>query len=148
MLDDHSRGRMPMLKRLFVKAGRLGFSGPKYSPGVTFYLFLTGRTQQLRDIVFNSQGRLIMESILETKASTILEFSSGLRGTLFRRPSKRGPGPHGCTICSSRMWPSWWCAIRARTRCSNMATRVTRSTLANSPIGYGCGTDGSCNIQK
>src|SRR5512142_1711529 len=32
--------------------------------------------------VMDSQGKLIMESILETKASTILEFLAGLRGTL------------------------------------------------------------------
>jgi len=33
--------------------------------------------------VVDSQGKLIMESILETKASTILEFLAGLRGTLW-----------------------------------------------------------------
>jgi len=32
--------------------------------------------------VMDSQGKLIMESILETKSSTILEFLAGLRGTL------------------------------------------------------------------
>src|SRR5215469_16424578 len=32
--------------------------------------------------VMDSMGKLIMESILETKASTILEFLGGLRGTL------------------------------------------------------------------
>ena len=32
--------------------------------------------------VMDSQGKLIMESIVETKASTILEFLAGLRGTL------------------------------------------------------------------
>jgi transposase len=32
--------------------------------------------------VMDSQGKLIMESVLETKASTILEFLAGLRGTL------------------------------------------------------------------
>src|SRR6201988_3338187 len=32
--------------------------------------------------VMDSKGKLIMESILETKASTILEFLAGLRGTL------------------------------------------------------------------
>ena len=31
----------------------------------------------------DSQGKMFMESILETKASTILEFLGGLRGTLF-----------------------------------------------------------------
>ena len=33
--------------------------------------------------VMDSQGKVVMESILETKASTILEFFSGLRGSLF-----------------------------------------------------------------
>jgi transposase len=33
--------------------------------------------------VMDSQGKFIMESILETKASTILEFLAGLRGSLF-----------------------------------------------------------------
>jgi hypothetical protein len=32
--------------------------------------------------VMDSRGKIIMESILETKASTILEFFAGLRGTL------------------------------------------------------------------
>jgi len=32
--------------------------------------------------VMDSTGKLVMESILETKASTILEFLAGLRGTL------------------------------------------------------------------
>src|SRR4030095_15315993 len=33
--------------------------------------------------VVDSQGKVIMESILETKASTLLEFFAGLRGRLF-----------------------------------------------------------------
>jgi hypothetical protein len=32
--------------------------------------------------VLDSKGKLVMESILETKAATILEFFAGLRGTL------------------------------------------------------------------
>ena len=32
--------------------------------------------------VMDPMGKVIMESILETKASTILEFLGGLRGTL------------------------------------------------------------------
>jgi hypothetical protein len=32
--------------------------------------------------VRNAQGKLLMESVLETKADTILEFIQGLRGTL------------------------------------------------------------------
>src|SRR4249919_646157 len=33
--------------------------------------------------VTDSQGKVVMESILETKASTLLEFFAGLRGSLF-----------------------------------------------------------------
>jgi len=33
--------------------------------------------------VMDSQGKVIMESILEAKASTLLEFLAGLRGSLF-----------------------------------------------------------------
>src|SRR6201984_3284521 len=33
--------------------------------------------------VMDSQGKIIMESILATKASTLLEFFAGLRGSLF-----------------------------------------------------------------
>ena len=33
--------------------------------------------------VLDAQGKIIMESILETKASTLLEFFAGLRGSLF-----------------------------------------------------------------
>ena len=47
--------------------------------------------------VLDSTGKLIMESILETKAATILEFLAGLRGTL-RSPSKKELGPRGRTI--------------------------------------------------
>jgi hypothetical protein len=33
--------------------------------------------------VLNSSGKLVMESIIETKANTILEFVHGLRGSLY-----------------------------------------------------------------
>ena len=33
--------------------------------------------------VMDSQGKVVMESILETKASRLLEFFAGLRGSLF-----------------------------------------------------------------
>ena len=38
--------------------------------------------QPLRFAVRDSNGKVVMESILETKVSTILEFLAGLRGTL------------------------------------------------------------------
>jgi hypothetical protein len=47
------------------------------------YIGLDVHQATISATVMDSQGRLIMESILETKASTILEFLSGLRGTCF-----------------------------------------------------------------
>ena len=52
--------------------------------------------------VMDSQGKVVMESILQTKASTILEFFAGLRGSLFVT-SKKAPGSPGFTIYSSRI---------------------------------------------
>jgi hypothetical protein len=40
----------------------------------------------------DSTGKVIMESILETKASTILEFFAGLHGTLSVTFGRRGLG--------------------------------------------------------
>ena len=48
--------------------------------------------------VLDSTGKLVMESILETKAATILEFLAGLRGTLSVTFEKE-LGPRACTIC-------------------------------------------------
>ena len=61
--------------------------------------------------VLDSTGKLVMESILETKAATILQFFAGLRGTLWvtfeegtwaarrgrdcRRCSRHPPEVHG-----------------------------------------------------
>src|ERR1700741_4332998 len=47
--------------------------------------------------VMDSQGKGVMESILETKASTILEFLAGLRGTL-SLTFEEEPGQHGSPI--------------------------------------------------
>jgi hypothetical protein len=64
--------------------------------------------------VLDSTGKLVMESILETKAATILEFFAGLRGTL------------SVTFEEGTSWlydllkphmPSWWCVIREKMLC-------------------------------
>ena len=49
-----------------------------------------------------SQGKVIMESILETKASMLLEFLAGLHGSLFVT-FEEGTWAAGSTICSSHM---------------------------------------------
>jgi hypothetical protein len=48
--------------------------------------------------VLNGSGKLVMESIVETKASSILQFIHGLRVNCMS-PGKKGPGRPGYTIC-------------------------------------------------
>ena len=66
--------------------------------------------------VLDSAGKLLMESVIETKAATILQFIQGLRGNLYVT-FEEGSVPPGCTTCSSRTSRKWWCAIRGRTPC-------------------------------
>jgi transposase len=47
------------------------------------YIGLDVHQATISAAVMDSQGKVVMESILETKASTILEFFAGLRGSLF-----------------------------------------------------------------
>ena len=66
--------------------------------------------------VMNAAGKLVMESIVETKAATIRQFIEGLRGELY-------------VTFEEGTWAAWlydllkphvtkgWCAIRARTLC-------------------------------
>jgi hypothetical protein len=61
--------------------------------------------------VLNGSGKLVMESIVETKASSILQFIHGLRVNCMS-PGKKGPGRLGCTICCSPRWRECWSAIR------------------------------------
>ena len=85
--------------------------------------------------VMDSQGKLIMESILETKASTILEFLAGLRGTLsltFEEGTWAAwlydllkPHVAKLVVCNPR-----------KNALLKQGTKATRSMLVNSPIGY------------
>ena len=51
--------------------------------------------------VRDAKGKLVMESILETKAATILEFLPDCVAAC-SSPSKKEPGRLGSTICLSR----------------------------------------------
>jgi hypothetical protein len=66
--------------------------------------------------VQNESGKLVMESVIETKASSILQFLHGLRGEL-HVTWKKAPGRPGCTICCCRMCSTLWCAIRGAMPC-------------------------------
>ena len=66
--------------------------------------------------VLDPTGKLMMESILETKAATILQFFQGLRGSVYVA-LEEGLVQRGYTICSSHTSPRCWCVIRAKTSC-------------------------------
>src|SRR5215475_5558443 len=47
------------------------------------YIGMDVHKETISVAVLNSAGKLVMESILETKAATIVEFIQGLRGDLY-----------------------------------------------------------------
>src|SRR5215510_8133369 len=140
--------------------------------------------------VMDSQGKIVMESILETKASTLLEFFAGLRGSLFVTFEEGTwaawlydllkPHVTEVLVCNPRKIPllkqgnksdkidarklaerlrlhdlkpvyhgeTGIPAIRARSHCSNGATRVTKSMLANLPSGYASMISSPCTMAK
>ena len=46
------------------------------------YIGMDVHKESISIAVMNAEGKLVMESIIETKASTILQFIQGLRGDL------------------------------------------------------------------
>ena len=48
----------------------------------TKYVGMDVHTEAITIAVVNSAGKIVMESTLETKANTILEFFQGLRGNV------------------------------------------------------------------
>ena len=61
--------------------------------------------------VLNSSGKLVMESIVETKASSILQFIHGF-GANCMLPGKKEPGRLGSMTCCSHTCSKCWAAIR------------------------------------
>jgi hypothetical protein len=61
------------------------------------YIGMDVHTEAIVMAVRNGSGKLVMESIVETNASSILEFIHGLRGELHVTWEK-APGQPGCTI--------------------------------------------------
>ena len=74
--------------------------------------------------VMDSAGKLILESVLETKAATILQFVAGLRGSLLVTSKKELPPP-GCMTCSSLTSRMSWSAIPGK--CSIKGWQQERS---------------------
>ena len=97
--------------------------------------------------VIDSQGKVVMESIVETKASTLLEFFGGLRGSLFVTFEEGTwaawlydllkPHVTEVLVCNPRKIPLL-----------KLGTKVTRSMLANSPSGCASMISSPCTTAK
>jgi hypothetical protein len=55
---------------------------PEFMEDRTKYIGLDIHRESISIAVLNSVGKLVVESIIETKAATILQFMAGLRGSL------------------------------------------------------------------
>jgi len=64
----------------------------------TKYVGLDVHQDAITIAVMNSAGKVIMESIIETKTNTILGFFQGLRGDV-HVTLKKERGRPGCTTC-------------------------------------------------
>ena len=65
------------------------------------YIGMDVHQETISIAVMDSAGKLVMESILETKATMILQFIDGLCGACWSL-LKKEPPPPGCMTCSSR----------------------------------------------
>ena len=62
------------------------------------YIGMDVHKESISIAVRNSAGKIVMECVIETKASTILQFIQGLSGSL-HVTFENEPGPPGCTTC-------------------------------------------------
>jgi Ni2+-binding GTPase involved in maturation of urease and hydrogenase len=65
---------------------------------ITKYVGMDVHKESISIAVMNSAGKLVMECVIETKGSMLLQFIDVLRGDV-HVPSKKGPGRLGCTTC-------------------------------------------------
>ena len=82
--------------------------------------------------VLESKGKLVMESILETKAATIVEFFAGVRGTLSVTFEEGTWAAWLYNLLQPRVAKLVVCNPR-KNALLNMETRVTGSMPANLP---------------
>jgi hypothetical protein len=96
----------------------------------TKYVGLDVHTATISIAVLSYEGKLIMESVIEAKGTTVIQFIEGLRGELF-------------LTFEEGTWSAWlydlltphvtniWSVIRVATPCSEKAVRTTVSMRAN-----------------
>ncbi len=80
----------------------------------TKYIGMDVHKEAIVIAVLNDSGKLVMESIVETQASSILQFIHGLRGEL-HVTWEEGTWAAWLSICSSPTCTKSWSAIRGVT---------------------------------
>jgi hypothetical protein len=78
------------------------------------YIGLDVHKEAIAVAVLNGAGKLVAESIVATKASTLLDFLDGQRVEL-HVTLKEGHGRRGCTTSSNPTCGRSWFAIRVAT---------------------------------
>ena len=76
------------------------------------YIGLDVHKEAISIAVLNGAGKLVMESVIETKASTLVQLLDGLRGELHVTLEEETGRP-GCTTCSNPTCVRLWSATRA-----------------------------------
>ena len=64
----------------------------------TKYIGMDVHRESISIAVLNSAGKMVLECVVETKASIILQFSTACAENCTSR-LKKVPGPPGCTTC-------------------------------------------------
>ena len=80
----------------------------------TKYIGMDVHRESISIAVLNSAGKIVMECVIETKASIILQFIDGLRGEFARHLGGRNLGRLVVRPVEAARHQDWWCAIRER----------------------------------
>ena len=80
------------------------------------YIGLDVHQSTISVAVLNAEGKVMMQSVIATKATAVLDLLKGLRGVRIS-PSKKERTRPGSTMWWCGRWRGWWCVIRARMRC-------------------------------
>jgi len=94
------------------------------------YIGMDVHKESISIAVMNSAGKIVMESLIETKASMILQFVDGLRGDL-QVTFEEGTSAAWLYDLLKPYVTKVVCAIREKTSPCGKATRTTGSTLAD-----------------
>ena len=101
----------------------------------TKYIGMDVHKESISIAVRNDAGKIVMECVIETKASMILQFIDGLRGDVQVRFEEGTSAAWLYDLLKPHVTKLVVCDPRKKSPCER-ATRVTRSTPADWPSCY------------